>query len=366
MNDMNNHQVNFQCQVILKIAKVRTRRWTKQESRIKGWIRLDWKKSYFKFRDWNQDLNQRKIRTEVEWSPEWNGIKIETGLNSVPAEVIYSCQAEDIQVWTKGHLFWYPRRSFILKDTRKHHFQRQADEITLRHTDDIYFNGTRISFITEKTDVEHSWDKDFIHLRDKMSWKHQNRVIFFSSTDSLIQKLHTVINPEHCGKTRSTRESHPIQSRVMLQNAIKSQQIDLIKAADYFGNCQDENSQVKWMSEWWKPKRPWSHIRLATWNRWIGRDWKLSEARGFRDRGGILAERMFGFFSPSGAKSLIANRVRFSQCWSEIWSTYLEEVNTGWLDANSTLKWIQEFNFNEHDQCGMWQKQGNQSSQKPE
>ena len=69
-----------------------------------------------------------------------------------------------------------------------------------------------------------------------------------------------------------------------------------------FGNCQGENSQVKWMSEWWKPRWPWNQIRLATWNRWIGRDWRLSEARGFRDRGGILAERMFGFFSSQRCK----------------------------------------------------------------
>ena len=61
-------------------------------------------------------------------------------------------------------------------------------------------------------------------------------------------------------------------------------------------------------------------------------DWprlEALEARGLRDQGGILAERVFVFFSPGGAKSLIANRVRFSQCWSEIWSTYLKEVKTG-------------------------------------
>ena len=85
---MNNHQVNFQCQVILKIAKVRTRKWTKQNQGLKD--ELDWieRKACFKFRDWNQDLNQKKTRTEVEWSPEWNEIKIENELNSVPAEVI--------------------------------------------------------------------------------------------------------------------------------------------------------------------------------------------------------------------------------------------------------------------------------------
>ena len=39
-------------------------------------------------------------------------------------------------------------------------------------------------------------------------------------------------------------------------------------------------------------------------------DWprlEALEARGFRDQGGILAERVFVFFSPGGAKSLIAN-----------------------------------------------------------
>ena len=120
MNVMNNHQVNFRCQVIQKIAKARTRSWTKQESRIKVWIRLDWKKSCFKFRDWNQDLNQREglepklnevqcemeSRLEMNWTlyPRWSftyakrrKLKI---IYSVPAKVIHSCQAEDIQ----GHL----------------------------------------------------------------------------------------------------------------------------------------------------------------------------------------------------------------------------------------------------------------------
>ena len=130
------------------------------------------------------------------------------------------------------------------------------------------------------------------------------------------------------------------------------------KAADYFGNCWGENS--RWMNEWMRNKQPWnqhqtSYLKPMDWARLeipgggrlrdqgggsakrvfgffssqrykeSNRNWGFSKARGYRDRGGILRSECSVFFPPNGAKSLIVNRMRFNQCWSGIWSTYLKE-----------------------------------------
>ena len=145
----------------------------------------------------------------------------------------------------------------------------------------------------------------------------------------------------------------------MLQNAIKSQLIDLIKPRIIL-EIVGVRIQNEWMNEW-RPKQPWnqhqiSYLKPMDWARLeipggrkdfeireedrrsefsvffssqrckeSNRNWGFSKARGYRDRGGILRSECSVFFPPNGAKSLIVNRVRFSQCWSGIWSTYLEE-----------------------------------------
>ena len=107
--------------------------------------------------------------------------------------------------WTRDHLFLNPRRLFIsgqaeviyswtrgghsfLKTRGGHYYQRQADDtysqtcgwhLLWRSTDVIYYWGNRCrTFLKQGL---HSFK------RQKL-WEHQDRVIFFSSTDSLIQE----------------------------------------------------------------------------------------------------------------------------------------------------------------------------------
>ena len=134
---------------------------------------------------------------------------------------------------------------------------------------------------------------------------------------------YTVIHPEHCGKTKSTRESHPIQSRVMLQNAIKSQQIDLIKPRIIL---EIVRMRIHKWNEWvngWKPKRPWSQHQISYLK---PMDWARLET--FRNErisrsGRNLGEASVRFFFSSSRCKKSNHQVRSSRCWSEIWSTYL-------------------------------------------
>ena len=92
---------------------------------------------------------------------------------SVPAKVIHSCQAENIQ----GHLLMISGRKW---------------KSFSRYPQRLFTNAKRKTFKVIyywKNRCQRSWDKNFTHSRDELSWKHQNRVIFFGSGHKLIQKF---------------------------------------------------------------------------------------------------------------------------------------------------------------------------------
>ena len=146
---------------------------------------------------------------------------------TVPAKVIHSCQAEDI----KGHLLmpsrmnWrslslYPQRLFT-------HAKRKTFKV-------IYQCQTgKFKVICSAPAKVIYWQTEVIQ---GTNW-------FKSSQSDPSSSLWQIkVNKQVTPNSKSNHDTM----------AIISQLIDLINTADYFWKLSGWNSQVKWMSEWWK------------------------------------------------------------------------------------------------------------------